>query len=74
MNRDAKTKTWREDSGGYLLHDETCCTGETSLCTCGLINHLMPLGNPQKHMPDFWEQCAEHDAVVEIIRSLPERD
>jgi len=71
MNRDAKIKRWREDPGGYLIHDAACLTWETSLCTCGLINHLSSLGNPQKYVPDFWEQHAEHQTVVELIKSSP---
>jgi len=74
MRRDMSKKVWRTDPGGYLIHDGDCTAWDTGLCTCGLLHHLMPVGNPQKYAPDFWEQRAKHEAALLKIQSPNKRD
>ena len=71
MPHDPKTKSWRTDDDGHLIHDGDCCSWSYGICTCGLIHHLMPYAdNAVMQMPDFWDQRAKHEDAVHKIMMI----
>jgi hypothetical protein len=57
-----RTKKWRVNDSGYLIHDGDChAWGTFGLCTCGLIHHLMPMENATDLVPDYYDQRAKHE-------------
>lgn len=70
MDKGDRTKTWRVKDG-VLIHDGDCrWWGDFGLCTCGLIHHLMAMGNATELLPDYYEQRAKHEAALHKLECI----
>ena len=69
----APNKTWRKKDGRYI-HDGDCWFWDLKVCTCGLLNHLLPRDWAEWVYKEHAEQDHQREALLNLDYALEERN